>query len=215
MKRTIITLLLLLAIFTCSFEALSLPAVSNKSGTDGIQRTPAGVFDLQKNTASNVEFYTTNSGIFGYNTQETVGGLYWPRGADNQYIFASGIWFGAKKRLNPDGSLKTLCTITYNPNNGMNSHVPGRIEDGNNLDSSKINDYRIYFSTDFNKSTGKAYNSQDGPDWPIWDTSPTETLNNNGYFGNYIIDPTNRNKNVYPKGPAIISDEDIHYFQRD
>ncbi len=47
--------------------------------TDGdspevLLRKATGAFDLQKNTVSNIEFYTTNYGIFGYNVANRTGG---------------------------------------------------------------------------------------------------------------------------------------------
>ncbi len=72
---------------------------SDKSAKKGnsVQRESTGVFDLQKNTVSNIEFHTLNYGVFGYNSTTGQGGGYWPRGSLNQYIFASGFWFGAQK----------------------------------------------------------------------------------------------------------------------
>jgi hypothetical protein len=37
------------------------------------------------------------------NVSQGVGGGYWPRGSQNQYIFGGGVWFGAKK-MRPDRS---------------------------------------------------------------------------------------------------------------
>jgi len=173
-------------------------------------------WDLQKNTVSNIEFYTTNYGIFGNNVVATnAGGGWWPRGSQNQYIFGAGIWFGAVKQK-PDGSgPKKYVTISYNPNNGRSWMVPGRIDDGDLKDESEIYKYRTYFSTDFNLGNGEPYNDDHITNWPIWDTEEDEQLKVDRYVGNYVYDVDERNTDKYPKGPAFISGEDIFSVYKD
>ena len=188
-----------------------------KGATEEVQREPVGAFDLQRNVVSNVDFYTTNYGIFGYNIASQVGGTYWPRGGNNQYLFAGGAWFAALKRPPGSTELRKRVMITYNPNSGQSWMVPGSIEDGTTVDQSPeaIQKYRTYFSTDFSTADGTDFLNPSYPNWPIWDSSPEDTLRVNNYYGDYINDIDNRNRSNYPKGPAFISDEDVFSVYRD
>ncbi len=196
-----------------------------------LQRTPTGASDLQQNTVSNLQFYTTNYGIFGLNTAalSNQGGGYWPRGSVNQYIFGGGIWFGCRKTLTDTSSTpRSLCSITYNPNSGKGWYVPGRIyEEGPqpdklaayNMDAdlNDVDSYRLYFSTDYNRASGEALDGLERtPNWPIWDDGGKEdTLKVDRYFGHYIEEKSRRNRETYSKGPAFISGEDIFATYKD
>lgn len=213
-----ITILSLLMILLIGISDINAATKEKKKGEkDEIQRTPEQLFDVQQNTVSNVQFYTSNYGIFGLNVARSEGGGYWPRGSANQYIFGGGIWFGAIK-LRPDGSnKKKYVEVSYNPNSGSSWMVPGRIDDGDAAVTEDIFKYRTYFSTDMNVTTGEPRNLDDGPNWPIWDASPytEDTLMVNRYFGYYIDDITQRNTTTYKKGPAFISGEDIFSTYKD
>ncbi len=202
------------------------PAAKEKSAKNQLQRSAYGVMDLQKNTISNLSFYTTNYGIFGLNVAlsgtQNAGGGYWPRGSVNQYIFGGGIWLGVKKYVGTDTIPRKLCMITYNPNSGLSWMSPGRIfEEGPQPDklssyslTTDVNDrtsYRVYFSTDCNKASGEPNMKDDGPNWPIWDSSTRtdDTIKKNRYFGYYINQTADRNRTNFSKGPAIISGEDV------
>jgi hypothetical protein len=192
-------------------------ANTKKNGQEQIQRDPTGVFDLQKSVVSNFDFYTTNYGIFGYDVRNGVGGGVWPRGSRNQYMFAGGIWFAAQIVPPEEDSLRKRVLIGYNPNNGRSWMVPGPIgnSDGFQNDQESILNFRTYFSTDFNTSNGVAFLDPDYPNWPIWDTKESDTVRFNNYYGDYVSDPSSRNRTVYPKGPAFISGEDIYAVYRD
>lgn len=182
---------------------------------NSIQRSARGVFDLQSNTVSNLEFYTTNYGIFGLNVALGQGSGKWPRGSNNHYIFGGGIWFAAQKNRPGTNELRNYVTITYNPNSGTSWMVPGRISDGPLVDNEAAQKYRVYFSTDFFSSDGTPIIAADGPAWPIWDANPEKTLTKDRYFGYYIPEPGDRNTSRYPKGPAFISGEDIFATYKD
>lgn len=192
------------------------------------ERLVTGVFDQQKNTVSNFEFYTTNYGIFGFDVRNRVGGGLWPRGSRNQYFFAGGLWFGAtKKQYDTSQIRRRYVTITYNPNSGRSWMVPGRINaegpngpdaiDQYEYDPTLISKYRTYFSTDFVPGSGAVIGGGSYENWPIWDSSddPTDTLQYDRYFGYYVEDEGKRNKTTYPKGPAFISGEDIFSTYKD
>ena len=189
-------------------------------------KTYRGVFDLQKNTVSNISFYTTNYGIFGFDVADGVGGGYWPRGSLNQYIFAGGFWFGAQKFKSITGDTTTYVSIAYNPNAGKSWYVPGRINvDGPNASSPDVdlveqNDplrFRTYFSIDFKTASGEAIDASQGANWPIWDASTRteDTLKANRYFGYYIPQVELRTTDNFKKGPAFISGEDIFSTYKD
>ena len=190
---------------------------ADKSG-ESVQRAPRGVFDLQRNVVSNIDLQTTNYGIVGFDVLNNVGGTFWPRGRRNQYIFAGGAWFGTRKRPPGSDSLRKRVMITYNPNSGTSWMVPGTIEDGEAVNTTSalgINKYRTYFSTDFSSNEGVDFQNPTFPRWPLWDTSPTDTIRYNNYYGDYVSDPAARFKANYNKGPAFISEEDIFCTYKD
>jgi hypothetical protein len=190
-------------------------------------RTYSGVFDLQKNTVSNIDFYTTNYGIFGFDIARQRGGGFWPRGSQNQYIFAGGFWFGARKYRARANDTVSYVSITYNPNSGDGWFVPGRINYGgpgskDQADEDNVNNdeklkYRTYFSSDFNPGSGAPIQSEHNFNWPIWDSSVRieDTLKTNRYFGKFIPQVELRNTTQFKKGPAFISGEDIFSTYKD
>jgi hypothetical protein len=185
------------------------------SGKDGQapqpQRLAAGVFEQRMNRVSAVQFYTTNYGIFGLNIAANRGGGFWPRGSQNQYIFGGGIWFAVKKRVGDQ--MRKLVILSYNPNSGASWMVPGRIADGDEYREELKDKYQLYFSTDYAPDgtplPERVGERPQGPNWPLWVTSETETLKVNRYFGDYVDDLDKRNVQTYPRGPAFISQEDI------
>ena len=192
-------------------------------------RTPVGVFENLRNNVSRIDFYSSNYGILFLDVRNSrAGGLY-PRGSSNRYLFGGGIWFGAKKFVNVDPeadpedpnaekALRQLSVISYNPNSGASWMVPGEISQPYQTSEREetaeaINKYRIYFSTDYNSFTGEPLDALDiqngGPNWPIWDTDPDRKFLDSGYVGRYVSELDRRNRDTYPKGPAIVSEEDI------
>lgn len=178
--------------------------------------------DLRRNTISKFDFYVTNYGIIFLNVARNQGGGFWPRGSTNEYAFGAGVWFGAIKNIN--GEPRKMCVIGYNPNSGISWMTPGSIDDGDLGDRSQeaILKNRLYLSTDFVRATGAPRNPADGPNWPIWDANPNDTLvniatvkNRSRYVGYYINDTAQRNYTAYPKGPAFISQEDIFCVYKD
>lgn len=178
---------------------------------DQILRKADSVFDLQENTESNFQFYTSNNGIFGFNKKEDRGGGFWPRGSNNQYMFAQGFWFGCAKKYMSYGDYREskVVTISYDPNSGLGWFVPGRVEDGAYIDSTDTQEYRAYLSTDFNKTSGLPLDFSDGPAWPLWKDKSEPVFHFGTYSYNYIHDPSKRNYVDNPRGPLFVSDEDI------
>ncbi len=183
-------------------------------------------YDVRSNTVSNIQFTSSNYGIFGYDVARNTGAGYWPRGSLNQYIFGGGIWFGAQKPFKTsDGSIvnKKYVTITYDPNKAKSMMAPGRVIDynGNEQLLASVDDiwlYRTYLSTEFSRTTGKPYNVEENYSWPIWDVESEDEgyyLGYDRYFGRFINNPNDRTLEKYPKGPAFISEEDIFSTYKD
>lgn len=185
--------------------------------SEDVQRIPTGIFDQQKNTKSRIDFITTNYGIFGFDVVNGQGGAFWPRGRGNQYLFAGGAWFGARKLPPGSDTLRKRVMITYNPNSGRSWMVPGRIASGSLLDQSEEarNKFRTYFSTDFSDETGVEKINPELPNWPIWDNDPTKTLRADNYYGNYVDDIANRVKKQSKDAPAFVSGEDVFCTYKD
>jgi len=228
-KRISLVSLMMLVFISANLLKADITPEARKEykNSNEILRTPTGVFDNQRNTVSNVQFYTSNYGIFGLDVARLTGGGFWPRGSANQYIFGGGIWLAAQKRKNPnDDFLSTYVLVSYNPNNGKSWFVPGRINkqgpDGPlssrelNYDPSDIYTYRTFLSVDYRVNDGEPLDGV-GPKWPIWDSSdnPNDTLKYNRYFGKYIPENADRNMTTIPKGPAFISGEDIFATYKD
>ncbi len=210
---------LLIGIFALLNSSNAYIAKKAKEKEAEIQRTSTGVFDLQQNRVSNIQFYTTNYGIFGLNVARGDGGGYWPRNSRNQYIFGGGYWFGCEK-FRPiaanDTSVRKLnkyVSISYNPNNARSWLVPGRVDTNvavNAVNKNETKKYRTYFSTDFSPNDGTPYNVSDGPNWPIWSIGGVEdTLKKHRYFGFFVDNPEERNLKTTSRGPSFISGEDI------
>ncbi len=213
MRGRCVLLLCMLLASILSTQARTLQSGTPQKDSDAAQpmRLAQGTFEQRKNRVSRIEFYSTNYGIFGLNIAANRGGGFWPRGSQNQYIFGGGIWFAAKKWVRNE--LRKLVVLSYNPNSGASWMVPGRIADGDEYSDDLKDKYQLYFSTDYAPDgtplPERAGERPQGPNWPLWITSETETLKVNRYFGDYVDDLDKRNVQTYPRGPAFISQEDI------
>lgn len=208
-------------IITAWFILFVVAGINSATASDGknngseTQRKAIGVYDLQKSTAGNIELYHTNYGILGYDPQKNTGGGFWPRGSQNQYIYGSGLWFGAQK-MSPDKSgMKKYVEIGYNPNNGLSWFVPGMVADGEKAPEGLKDKYRLYFSTDFNKDNGVPAMAEDGPNWPLWISDNTKKYYYGTYKHDYVGDINQRNTSDYPLGPLFVSDEDVISIYKD
>lgn len=219
-KFVFVYLALILIAGAADLDAATKKTDDKKGKQETTQRDYNQFFDLQQNTISNIDFYTTNYGIFGLDVRTGNGGGFWPRGSQNQYIFGGGIWFGAQKlRVPTDTVMKKYVEISYNPNNGRSWMVPGHIavDESDEAQEDQQAYYRTYFSTDFTPG-GVPINPDEGPNWPLWDVS-NDTLDLelkfDRYFGYFIPDEEDRNVDTYESGPAFISQEDIFCVFKD
>lgn len=201
MKKVLIPFILL---FLQSYNLIPDSTVFN----DEIQ-VVTSAFDVQQNSVSNVQFYSSNYGILGLNVTRQEGGVYWPRGTANQYIFSSGFWFGAQKKHPETGEFYKYVAVSYNPNSGYSWMVPGLVADGAEINFEMYKEYRVYYSTDMNNNTGKPRNTDDGSSWPLW-IDAEKSL-----FGKYEPDISRRDRINYPLGPLFISNEDIVSVYKD
>jgi hypothetical protein len=189
-----------------------------KKKENQVQRDPLGFLDYQKNTLSNIETVISNYGMIGHDKPKRIGSGYFPRNSRNQYIYGGGIWYAAQKKIpyfdsttqQIEYNLGKLVSVSYDPSNADSWQTPGRIEDGE-LSQKDPEKYKVFFSTDYSRTTGKALDPTDSetPYWPIWDTNPGDTVGYSRYFGYYQYNESDRRQAVYPKGPAMISGEDI------
>ena len=166
------------------------------------------------NHSSNIEFWQTNYGELFLDISVSNGkaGTFWPRGHSFSYIFGGGFWFGAKKN-----NVRHVL-VGYNPASGKSWFQPGSWSAAKALyDSVKNspvgvgrypresdgdfgNKYTIYYSTDFDKITGKPLNpAKKLSSWPIWVTSPDDNviLGLNHYFGEYVDNSADRDTSKY------------------
>lgn len=238
LKKLRMTLPVILGVFLLSsvagLEAATIntntspKAKQDEQSTETLQaKTYRGVFDLQQNTVSNIDFYTTNYGIFGFDIARQRGGGYWPRNSQNQYIFAGGFWFAGQKFKKETGDTVSLVELSYNPWSGKGWFVPGRInyggpgsteyQDVEIVDQNDPLRYRTYFSIDFKTATGEPLDPDHKYNWPVWDASTRteDTLKSKRYFGYYIPQTELRNTTQFKKGPAFISGEDIFSTYKD
>lgn len=167
--------------------------------------TSAQLYQFSKTVLSPIDMTVSNYGILFNNATEIKSGFYYPRGSENQYIFAGGLWFGAKKRVN--GKLDKLVTICYNPNTGRSWVTPGNIEDGDKTKAEDIPKFAVERSTDYNNDGTK---KGGGIPWSLWKTN-----NGNAFTGKYVADVTKRNSAVYPNGASFYSNEMFHSRYKD
>lgn len=226
-RSTLLSALAVVAMLVATVGSTALPArttdstkqtVKPSKSSDELQRTYRQVFDVQDNVVSRFQFKITNYGIWGFDIANGRGAGIWPRGSQNQYMFAAGPWFGALKRPTGSENLRKLCLIGYNSSSGDGWCVPGSIDDGTTVANTNEGVFknRVYFSTDFGSSTGEVIPPDPSlPNWPIWDISPNDTIRFNNYFGRYVNETGQRTRAVHAKGPAFISEEDIFSVYKD
>ncbi|MGE3801350.1 MAG: hypothetical protein AB7H80_10040, partial [Candidatus Kapaibacterium sp.] len=127
------------------------------------------IFQSKKSLVSNVEFYTSNYGIFGLNVFDPKPDFTVPRGSNKNYFFGSGLWVGAEKRVSTNGGItfenKKLSFITYNPNSGRSWAYPGPYHE---VATPTIAEPVLYHSEEFNRTTGEALNPSVTAKWPLW-----------------------------------------------
>ena len=134
------------------------------------------IFEVGKSQISNVEFYTTNYGIFGLNPLDPYATFTVPRGSKQDYMFGSGLWVGARKPVSTDGGItfeeKKLSFITYNPNSGKSWAYPGTYHQ---TGTPTIAQPILYNSVNFDRTTGEELVPRTWAKWPLWMKSGEKT----------------------------------------
>jgi hypothetical protein len=136
-------------------------------------------YEQRKSLTSGVEFCLNNVGRFGHDSVTGAGGFFYPRGSNLAYVFGSGLWFGARKKV--DGSLVELTFMTYDHYTGESWADPGEWTTG---------EPPTTYSN--HTSVSPEYDCRDGvwigageerPGWPLWgDGSANATLSNPGIY---------------------------------
>ncbi|HVK39609.1 MAG TPA: T9SS type A sorting domain-containing protein [Candidatus Kapabacteria bacterium] len=178
-------------------------------------RVPTSVDECVTNTRSNVELYHTNNGAIGFKATDGDAGGFWPRGTGRrQYVYGGGLIVGARKRVG--ATLASLSAIAYNPFSGASWFTPGVVT----ATSESINRFRLYRSTDYDRSTGAPIDTADvrtgGAYWPVWHDASSGALGYEGYGGIFHYDTAARHPSA-SGSPVMASSEDIvaTYHDRD
>src|SRR5688500_18225550 len=72
---------------------------------------------------SEVEYVIANNGILAHDQRTMSGGFFYPRGSGRQYLYAAGLWIGARKRV--EGKMVPLTFLAYDPSRGSSWAEPG------------------------------------------------------------------------------------------
>lgn len=117
-------------------------------------------FAGEESRESNVHFFINSNGTFGYDAEHGRAGFIVPRGGSSTYLFGSGLWFGARKRV--AGEMKKLAFVGYNPNSGAGWGAPGPYSD------TEV-DMAFFNSLDYNSDgTWKPHTGPATQSWPLW-----------------------------------------------
>jgi hypothetical protein len=195
-------------LFLSLIVSVALPAdeSSARPSPKSSKRSTPQSFMRAANSKSNVQLFYTNRGVLFNNDNQP--GLLWPRGSNNAYIFASGMWFGAIK--NVKGVPTKVAEITYNPNSGAGWFREGEFSPASDgADSTK---YYSYNSLDFSEA-GFPLNADPGTPqhpWPLLNLS-IDPVGMNYNFGQYLSDVGEREVALTQQGyrPVYLSEETI------
>jgi hypothetical protein len=133
-------------------------------------------FETKESAISDIDFYASNTGLFGVSGDKKSPGFVVPRGSGKCYLFGGGLWFGARKRmLDSSGSpvWRPLVFLGYNPGTATGWATPG---EGFMPNASPARP-DLYRSGDYNRRSGEALmpSNPPAPHWPLW-ASSTSTI---------------------------------------
>lgn len=170
--------------------------------------------EQKSNTFGDLRYSLTNSGIFGFDALDGEYGLFYPRESSNNYLFGSGLWFGARKwvRPAPDSArqLQKLSFITFNPASGQSWATPG-IRNAPRPDDPATQS--LFHSELYDQENGTSLESADAPRWPLWLLPGTES--DPLYTGIYVINNGDRRPGGDPfVGPAFMRGVSEQFFMQ-
>ena len=152
------------------------------------------VFDVIKNKSGDINTVISNNGIVAYDLYNLNDGL----SIDSINYFRSiGFGIACKK-----GDTKYF-SLSYNPDNKVGEFVPGRMEDGKDLDSNKKDLYQVLSSRLYDMDNGEVLFGGDEPIWSLWQIDDEDR---HRYI--YEIEAENRSLDNY-ESPYFYGDEHI------
>lgn len=185
------------------------------------ESAPDGPYQIARTSESNVDFFTTNYGIFGLDIRNSRSGLLWPASTTRRYLFGAGFWFGARKYVADSGRLVPLVLLGYNPNTGASWFTPGRAGDptaDEGVDGSEqgIGLNRLYNSTEHDSLSGALLeNPESWPLWPVW-LDPVLESTSPMYAGTFLPEPEQRlDAGGNGWSPAFFADQEFFSVYRD
>ena len=135
---------------TCSVLTLILcfDSLYARSGSGQLGKSGGGIpalsaLDLEYHDVSDVLLMVSNQGLIGLNMEVRNGAGFFPSNTGNNYVYATGLWFGAQYDAGHDGQIDKVFTIAYNPLSG-----DSEFREGNNEQDQDDPLTRIFDSTE-------------------------------------------------------------------
>lgn len=167
----------ILSLLIAFVAAMPLAAQTEQAASEG-----------RRSRTSGVDYFTTNIGVFGVDMAQYRGAFVYPRGDNGvNYMYGSGLWFGARK--NVQGERVDISFITYDPSGDGVWARPGSWTSKSPPTNTYIN--HLGYSSEFDRSSG-IYTGPGAarPAWPLWSDGPSvPTL---AHPGRYIVDSAAR-----------------------
>ena len=158
-----------------------------------------------------INIEVTNFGVLGKTSSTTSQLPIISSEEIDQILFSSiGVFLNISK---PQPTIE----YSFDPFSNTNKFLPGSLQDGTGLDSSKKDLYQVYFSKDYDKSSGRERFGGIGPGWPLWSSS------SKAFDYQWEVDDESRNANGQRR-PVFYGDfsfvlklkaSDLSYFSGD
>jgi hypothetical protein len=119
----VIPVLLLSLVAPHAVQAWSLLAAASKSRQAAVAPS---VIDIAFHDRNDVLLSISNSGQIGNELTSGDGAGYFPGDSENNYVYGTGLWFGAIYDADEDGVNDTVWTVAYDPLSGGSEFREGR-----------------------------------------------------------------------------------------
>jgi len=113
MFRTQLFSLLTLTLIFCSTSLYAWSGTS-PGGKSGGGTPTLSEIDLEAHDVSNVYLMVSNTGVIGNDVMTGNGTGFFPFNTRNNYVFGTGLWFGARYDQDDDGTEDKIFTVAYN-----------------------------------------------------------------------------------------------------